>query len=361
MWKSPGDFAGRPELVDDAVRTFVGAHGFRGFHVRVFDEWYRLGAPGPDDHASATPDPATFEALEMLIARAHAAGGIVHLWFTGDCENDRCSRWRPGSPEQRRLLDYIAARLGPLPGWTMGFGADIEEDHTREEVESWHAFLDRAIPWPHWVGARTGRDFVENGLYRTDGVPLCEGCDYESWVDHKPSYADLVRIVDRNPAEPCLLEDRFRIRDEGRIKDFTMDETRRGLWRAAMAGGCGGIWGNLLGAPASGASAPYPRADQLLAFRRFWDGRFTGDLMRCRADAAESAACLTTPDRERVVLYAEASAEVEADLRWLARPRRGFAFDARDPSAALDVGIVSPGPFRFVPPRASDWIVSIGG
>ena len=61
------------------------------------------------------PDLRTFDALELLIRKTNAAGGIVHIWAWGD-ESRRQTPIRLGGkngPADRRLQRYIAARLGP--------------------------------------------------------------------------------------------------------------------------------------------------------------------------------------------------------------------------------------------------------
>lgn len=74
-------------------------------------------------------------ALDFLISEAHAAGVNVHFWAWGD--GDR--QWLPkpvsddfleggnNGPGDRRLQRYIADRLGPLPGWPIGYGFDLSE------------------------------------------------------------------------------------------------------------------------------------------------------------------------------------------------------------------------------------------
>jgi hypothetical protein len=61
----------------------------------------------------------------------------------------------PGSyngAESRRLNRYIAARLGPVPGWSMGIGWDVEFWVNETKLKWW---LDDLIPqiggWHHWI------------------------------------------------------------------------------------------------------------------------------------------------------------------------------------------------------------------
>ncbi len=363
MWHAPSGFADDPPSIDTAITTFLGEHGFNGLHVLVLNEWYELGARGPEDHDSTDPDPRTFEALEQLIERTYAAGGVVHLWFTGDCENDACSRFGPGSEEEARLLRYIGARLAPLPGWTMGYGFDITEDHLPSDVEAWHADLHAEMAWPHMLGARTESDFEVNGLHRTSGTSLCSTCDYESWVDHRPDAALYAELIDRNENKPCFLEDRFRIRpltanDPFQRKGYDIDDTRRGLWHATMAGGAAGIWGNLVDAPAQNVSAPYPAPEELATYQRFWDTRFSANMRRC--ERASDATCLRDWFGFRWVFYGEDTTSIAMDLRWMPRWLRAVAVDTRAPYEEINLGLHRPAQHVFEAPYASDWAIAVG-
>ena len=81
------------------------------------------------------------------------------------------------------------------------------------------------------------------------------------------------------PGQPVMSEDRFRIRNEGRSKDYDQTETRRGLWNSTMAGGAANIWGDLRPLPDSKGSLPYSNANQLLTYARFWKNRFNANLL----------------------------------------------------------------------------------
>ncbi|MEC8891835.1 MAG: hypothetical protein VX901_00790, partial [Candidatus Poribacteria bacterium] len=65
----------------------------------------------------------------MIILKTYAAGGAVHLWMWGDSSRDQNTkeRWGLNGCTDRRLQRYIAARLGPIPGWTLGYGYDLWE------------------------------------------------------------------------------------------------------------------------------------------------------------------------------------------------------------------------------------------
>jgi hypothetical protein len=86
MYDDPSVYHGSPHIIEADIRTFMGEHGFNGFHTVVCCRWFDINqersagidSPEPD------PDPRTFEALELLITKVHEAGGIVHIWAWGD-------------------------------------------------------------------------------------------------------------------------------------------------------------------------------------------------------------------------------------------------------------------------------------
>lgn len=357
MWRRPGEIAGDLSAIDDAIQTFFVGHGFNGLHIHVLNEWYSLGNWTRAATSSRDPDGSTFEALEQTIARAYAAGGLVHLWFTGDCAHDTCSKWGPDSPEERRLLRYLAARMGPLPGWTMGYGYDINEDHEAADAATWFQALDQAMQWPHMLGVRTEKDFEVNGLHRTNGTPYCPSCNYESWVDHKPSYALINDIVNRNPDEPCFLEDRYRMRNPPAVKDMSMAETRRTLWHSALAGGPAAIWGNTIDPPLPESSSLYPEPHQIRTWATFWADRFQAGLLPC--NQLTNGICARDVERERFVFYTTDTGLVTMNLGAMPGPGRAVAVDTLAPYAEIDLGLLEPGNHAFAAPYPSDWAVSV--
>jgi hypothetical protein len=118
------------DRIDADIRSFFVEHGFNGFHIAVLCRWFDFDKLRSDEISSDSPnpDPRTFEALELLIHKVHAAGGVVHIWVWGD-EQRRMTpkKWGINGQVDRRLQRYICARLGPLPGWSMGYGFDLQE------------------------------------------------------------------------------------------------------------------------------------------------------------------------------------------------------------------------------------------
>ena len=141
------------DTIEQDIDTFFDDHGFNGFRVPVFCRWFDIDkeANPQYDAPNRAPDPRTFEAIELLIKKTHARAGLVHLWLWGD--NDGNHRQTPiredwGGKQGRvatRLYRYIAARLGPIPGWTMGFGFDLEHWAGERDLKQWHDLMTREM------------------------------------------------------------------------------------------------------------------------------------------------------------------------------------------------------------------------
>jgi hypothetical protein len=137
-------------------------HGADALFMALAHQWLQVGALSYEEHASRNPDPATFEMLEQVITTVHGQGGHLHIWMWGDEER----KWTPiGLPGgingevDLRLQRYIAARLGPLPGWSISYGFDLHEWVLRAEVGTWGAYLHLHLGWPRIVAAREERHF----------------------------------------------------------------------------------------------------------------------------------------------------------------------------------------------------------
>jgi hypothetical protein len=235
MYDGPAAFYGKPKKIDGDIQTFLIEHGFTGFHVPVFCRWFDLEQERSKAISSSdpTPDRRTFEALELLISRVHAAGGVVHFWTWGDEQRNMTPvRWGINGQVDKRLQRYIAARLGPLPGWTMGHGFDLIEWVKVSELEVWRDSMHHHLGWSHLLGGRPAgpQQGTDHSAYRGWNRPL----DYASYEHHRPTYEVYTAALEAFPDKPSFSEDRFRIRQSSRYasKDYSMETTRQGLWFA---------------------------------------------------------------------------------------------------------------------------------
>lgn len=354
MIGNPQTFYNNPAEIEYNIQTFMVDHGFNGVHTPVFCRWFMLEKQKCSAINSADPNPdiRTFQALEALITEVHAAGGVVHIWMWGDdTRSENPKRWGINDTADLRLQRYIAARLGPIPGWTMGYGYDLFEWVTPDELDTWYTHMISQLGWPHYLGARSNTNSLGQ---------LSELMSYASYEQHKPTYDHYVRTIDQRPNKPSFSEDRFRIRDEGRPKDYTMEETRRGLWHATMAGGIANIWGNLLTAPQANnsiiTSAPYPNPEMIKTYALFWQDRFFADMERC--NERTDGVCLMSPSEGIFVFYKEDAASITIDLSDTPGGT-AVAIDTKLAYEMIDLGPLASSSQNWDAPYLSDWAIAV--
>ncbi|MFN3650879.1 MAG: DUF5060 domain-containing protein [Armatimonadota bacterium] len=351
-YAAPVDYYQKPEKVEKDLETWFEGHGFNGLHTFVGMAWFDLhkGGSGYDDlPADPNPDPRTFEALELLITRAQRAGGMVHLWAWGDEQREMTPvRWGINGKVDRRLQRYLCARLGPLPGWSMGYGFDLQEWVKREELREWHRHMHEKLGWPHLLGARA-----------PDMEQIYDGLDYSSYQQWRPTYDTYVEALEkRSPGKPVFMEDRFRVRvNVYPEKDYDLDMTRRGMWHSTMAGGAANIWAYLINAPKDGSSGLYPNREQLLTYSRFWKDRFLKEM--ARDNARTDGFCLDAPGKLRV-FYKEDAEAVRMDLSGIKSPFRAVAVDTRAPYREIPLSdFKAAAGQQFRAPHRSDWAIAV--
>ena len=358
MYRSPDGYFRQPERIDADLRTWFVEHGFNGLHTDVLCRWFDLDKTSADefDTDDPNPDPRTFEALELLITRAHAAGGFVHIWAWGD-ESRRMTpvRWGINGHVDRRLQRYLAARLGPLQGWTMGYGFDLWEWVDEDELAAWHGHLHEQSGWPHLIGGRVHRHGTPLGDLITDKL------DYIGYETHQPDARTYARALELHPLKPVMMEDRFRVRQNSRYpeKDYDLERTRRGLWHSTMAGGVGNIWGYLVPeAGDHGMSQPYPNREQIRTYATFFESRFLNDLSP--APDLSDGLCLRDPAQPRYLFYQEDTAEVRLDLSGVADAQSAVAVDTKQPYRELKLNKLPAREQVWTAPYRSDWAVAVG-
>jgi hypothetical protein len=351
------DFAGNPGKVDADIQTFLVEHGFNGFHVLVLCRWFDLDEAVCHRIDNPEPDVRTFDALELLITRVHAAGGMIHMWAWGDESRGMTpTRWGKNGTEDRRLQRYIAARLGPVPGWTMGYGFDNDEWVVEEDLRSWRTHMHDRFGWPHLLGAR---DADPNSGTDHSAAQIYEGLDYSGYEHHQPSYEVYVAAIDARPDKPSFSEDRFRIRDPSPYpeKDYDEERTRRGLWHSTMAGGVANIWGNLGDGSGSG-SMPYLHPEWIKTNARFFEARF--DVGLVRDNDITNGVCLRRGDATGYLFYLEEAASLQMDLSSMDGAKDAVAVDTLLPYAEIDLGTLAAENQTWTAPYASDWAVAVG-
>ena len=361
---SPQVFHNKPELVDRKIREFIVGHGFNGFHVPVIGgRWFDLDAASDRVESTMTePDSRTFEALELLITKTHQAGGMIHIWPWGDHQRSQTSRSLTGGiggAIDKRLQRYIAARLGPVPGWSMGYGFDLDEWVTASQVKAWRDSMHRYMGWGHFLGGRPvgpnrGTDHTTDALWN-------RGLDYSSYEHHRPTYEVYLAAVQATRGQPVMSEDRFRIRT-GRYpeKDYNEELTRRGLYHSTMAGGVANIWGIH---PDLSPGGVYPNKDQIKTYSVIFHdkGRFLADMQVVNHLTKNTdTRILFRHSAQSLVLYRENSDAIQVDLTGMIHPLPAVAVDTRKVYSEIHLGNLQPKAQTIKLPEVSDWVVAVG-
>ena len=361
---SPKTFHNNSTLIDEKIREFLGAHGFSGFHVSVMaGRWFDFDAAGDRvDSTMTEPDPRTFEALELLITKTHAAGGLVHIWSWGDHQRSQTARSLAGGIQgtvDRRLQRYIAARLGPIPGWSMGYGFDLDEWVTASQVKVWRDAMHRHMGWHHFLGGRPAGP--NRGTQHNADAAWNRGLDYSSYEHHRPTYEVYVAALRAVPGQPVMSEDRFRIRRGGYPeKDYSEELTRCGLYHSTMAGGVANIWGI---DPGLGPGGLFPNKDQLKTYSVFFGqkGRFLPDMQPANQLSSDAQTrVLRSRSTQSLVLYREETSTIHVDLAGLPGPRPAVAVDTKKPYAEIRLGDLQVQAQTIKLPSVSDWVVAVG-
>lgn len=355
MYVAPPSFYQNPDRIDADIQKFLVEHGFNGFHTWVACRWFDFEKTRSNEitESSPNPDPRTFEALELLIRKVHKAGGAVHIWAWGD-EQRRMTpmRWGLNGKVDQRLQRYICARLGPLPGWSMGYGWDLQEWVNEKELRVWHEYMHRHLGWFHFLGGRSPRL-----------TQIYDGLDYSSYQQHRPDYDIYVKAIEQYPNKPTFLEDRFRVRkDVYPDKDYDFEMTRRGLWHSTMAGGAANIWGNLLNPRPDGMSHPYPNKKQILTWSRFWENWFSKKMVR--DNRLTDGFCLKVPGK-LMVFYKEDTESLQMDLSELSTVAEDthppVAVDTQKEYKEIEIhGLEALSGQVFQAPYRSDWAIAVG-
>mgnify|MGYP006283295897 CR=1 FL=1 len=341
-WVDNRDHA-RPDMYLSEIDNVIASAKKNGFTRLFMDEvvngWFKLGAKGWDDHSSDEPDRATFEALEGIITKLHKNGMSFHIWAWGD----EARKWTPkgvaggtNGYADRRVQRYIAARLGPLPNWTMGYGFDLQEWTGEDGLRSWAEYLHERMGWPHLLCAR-GRSNDE-----LDVVSYSHMChDYNTAVGN----------LNRDPDRPHFFEERDLYKRS--CADF--DWTRHHVWRYTMAGGHAGFFG----AYHWKNNEEYPHPEYLRAHHTFWydNERLLIDM---KADnSLTNGYCLITPDKTQAIFYKENTSSVEMKLSGFNGTLNAVAVDTKKDYEEVAVDVTKSN-MTWDAPHSSDWAIAVG-
>ncbi len=380
MYSTPKYFYQDEAQIDKDIQTFLIKHGFDGFHIPGSAYWFNIESISSNEVIdiygdNPNPDIRVFEAYELLLSKVHKIGKKVHIWLWGD-ESDH---WTPknlkgglNGQADKRLLRYICARLGPIPGWTMEYGFDNWRWTTTADVNKWRKFMHGHLDsnYSHLLGVRGGgnSDRDKNGKaqpsYEEQLNQLSEEMDYSSYEQHKPSYKAYLETINKRPSKPSFSEDRFRIRNK-LAKDYSMEEVRRGLYHSTMAGGVANIWGvQLKKAPdtkrdrSEYKSEVFPNPEWIKTYSDVFNMRFRTDLI---VDTSfTNGYGLKNLNNSNFIIYKENTDQINFNLQKISEPLPVVAIDTKKYYNEISFGFLSKNIYKWHAPYKSDWIIAIG-
>lgn len=317
----------KPDL-EAGLDEFIESHGFTGFHVTNLRDFLE--------------NPSYFEAV---VLKTYRRGGATHFWIWGD----RARKETPSTYGVNADLLYteIAARLGPIPGWSVGYGFDLFEWASAKEIEQFRDKMREHCSYPHMIGGRG---------HKNEYKEISSNLDYTSWEWHRPGYQDYRDHFQAANGKPVFSEDRFRIRVPTRYpeKDYDFELTRRGLWHSAIAGGAANIWGNK--PEGTDFSEPYENRDAIKTYSRFIDDTFSIQMQPDNA-LIDQGYCLRDRNQS-AICYTEQSDSTTFNLQKIQTPFQIVAVDTRKAYQAIDVSLSNKNPI-WQPPYSSDWAFHI--
>jgi hypothetical protein len=283
-------------------------------------------------------------------------------------------KWGKNGAVDRRLQRYIAARLGPLPGWSMGYGFDLQEWVVRDDLRKWHEYMHQHLGWFHFLSGRGIGPAVYDPkeVFPQPAPHYYEGLDYSAYDQMRPGYDAYVASIEASPDKPSLSEDRFRIRPAScghAGKDYDEEMTRRGLWQAMMAGGVANIWANL-SPDCGGTSKPYQHPEWIKTCTMFFRTRFLADMhpgndltdFRNGSSLTDSTlnCCLQDAMNTHYIFYKEDAQSIRMDLSGMAEKQPAVAVDTKKPYGEISLGILNSANQTWQAPYQSDWAIAVG-
>jgi hypothetical protein len=234
--------------------------------------------------------------------------------------------------EDRRLQRYIAARLGPLPGWTLSYGYDLNEWVTPSQARAWHAYLHEHLGWEHLLMAREYSGSGSTFTLATDKLDV-----YSNDERPKTNFNTVARaMIDESMGRPVLFERRFLHTRDG---VWDMDTTRRSLWQFSMAPGAAGFYGVIWTDPVD-----YPDPEQMRTHKAFWTRYDSLDL-----EPVSRSAGIELRSSDRTIVYSENTDSVS-----LEHTGTVIAVDTR---RAYEEITRTASSNRVSLPRTSDWAI----
>lgn len=318
-------------------------NGFNAVFFSMNNQWFEWNAMSYNEHSSTGPDPNSFAVLETFIVEAHAAGLQTVIWAWGDEQR----QWTPigaggiNGKADYRLQRYIAARLGPIPGWSMGYGFDLDEWVTAEEIDAWEENIETHSGWDHLLWGRP---------YNNPTLQVVSNDERPTGNRTFDFYKTAQSEYSRSSGRPIIFERRFTYLRDG---VWTMDNTRRSMWQFAMAGGAASWYGFYVE-----STNPYPNPEQIRTHEQFWQKHFSTSLKS--DNTAPSGLAMKDDNNEHFIFYDENQSSITFDLRGMQGSGVAIAIDTKKPYSEIDLGFLSPDKQTWQAPYQSDWAIAVG-
>lgn len=332
----------------------------------IANSWFEFPTRTYEEHSSLNPDPDTFEKIELMISAARELKLRVHIWAWGD-------EYRKMTPilvgegingeEDLRLQRYIAARLGPLPGWTMGYGFDLDEWVTKAQIQEWADTLINNMGWPHYLTARGIKINSPYGINAYGGFGR-EGEELTTVAYGPMNYEEVTEDLEADTLKPHLFEERNtynRSQSPYYVGDWNLDMngTRRLMWWNSMAGGMG-CWFGFYPTEANAYDGyPYPNPEQLKTHQDFWitNDHFKFNLVR--DSVISDGFGLRTTDNSGYIIYKEDADSIWINMETLKHISKIYAVDTKQSYSEIKVDNINENNF-WKAPYFSDWVLVIG-
>ncbi|MEM8758472.1 MAG: GC-type dockerin domain-anchored protein [Planctomycetota bacterium] len=354
------DLLDNPEGRTRQYARYARDHGFTAIYVLLTNHLLTEGAFESADVTSDDPNIEVFRKLDRIVETAHEEGLHVHFWRWGDANRGWSPQQLPGGINgsvDRELTEYIGARLGPLPSWSIGYGFDLHEWVTPAQLESWRDRLVGSMGFPHVLSARSYR--FSDAPWTMIGYSQGD-TEMGRSTDREPDYNELRSLFNSNSARPHLLEERNVLGRWG----VDSDDTRMLMWRAAMAGGVGGWYGFFESDPAFTNDAGYTNQAALKTHADFWRDRFQLDMQEdndLTRGASQGQFALRSPSTNQIVVFGTNTSRVDLNLAGLSQPLEAVAVDTRLAYNEINLGSLSSNDQQWNAPYQSDWAISING
>lgn len=341
----------------DHIRDYIHNTQRNGFEIMFIHPGHpHVWTNGTKIDNGINPRLKTFNILDSLIILAHQEGMRIHIWLWGDQARKATPIPLKGGINgivDKRLQRYIAARLGPLPGWSMGYGFDLHEWTNSDEVNEWASYLHEHMGWKHLLSAR-GHKLVGNyNINSYDGVgrdvPLASS-------KHGPqNFLEVYNTMQSDTSKPHLYEERHSYLRSGYHLD--MKGTRRLIWWNIMAGGMGDWFGFYPNSTQYFKAYPYPNPEQFITAHRFWDKHFELGMTSIYKD---NTPILLSKDGKKIIIYQEETDIVNLDFSELqGKILQAFAIDTRKKYKEIKIKDPIKTEKIWKSPYISDWILII--